>query len=119
MSMDFSLLQNSILFTNISGEGVCSMEINNNNQEHNSDLAAFKSACAKIHKTRPIPIRPRGTDNARVINVIETQALIGTDTDEDPVRYVMQYWDFDGKLLAAYDTYFDANIREMLRGRKT
>nr|DAJ71523.1 MAG TPA: hypothetical protein [Caudoviricetes sp.] len=47
--------------------------------------------------------RPRGTDSARVISVIETQALRGNGTDEDKCRTVTQYWDFNGKLLAEYD----------------
>lgn len=48
--------------------------------------------------------RPRGTDSARVIQVIETRALRGTGEDEtDMCREVKQYWDFDGKLLAEND----------------
>jgi hypothetical protein len=46
---------------------------------------------------------PRGTDSARVISVIETQALRGTGIEEDKCRIVTQYWDFDGKLLAEND----------------
>lgn len=44
--------------------------------------------------------RPRGTDSAKVIQVIETVALIGRGTHDDPVRTVTQYWDFSGNLLA-------------------
>lgn len=47
--------------------------------------------------------RSRGTDNARVIQVIETTALRGEGTEEDKYREVKQYWDFDGKLLAEND----------------
>lgn len=47
--------------------------------------------------------RPRGTDSARVIQVIETRAMRGKGTDEDPCRIVRQYWDFDGKILAEHD----------------
>ena len=47
--------------------------------------------------------RPRGTDKARVISVIETQSLRGAGTEEDPCRIVIQYWDFDGKKLAEND----------------
>ncbi len=50
-------------------------------------------------------IRPRGTDNAKVIQVIETCSLRGKGTDDDPCRNVKQYWDFDGKLLAESDPY--------------
>lgn len=46
---------------------------------------------------------PRGTDSARVISVIETQALRGTGIEEDKCRIVTQYWGFDGKLLAEND----------------
>lgn len=47
--------------------------------------------------------RPRGTDNARVIQVIETTALRGEGTVEDKCREVKQYWNFDGELLAEND----------------
>lgn len=48
--------------------------------------------------------RPRGTDKARVIQVIETRSLRGRGLDEnDMCREVMQYWDFDGNLLAEND----------------
>lgn len=48
--------------------------------------------------------RPRGTDNARVIQVIETKSIRGTgDNEKDMCREVRQYWDFDGNLLAEYD----------------
>lgn len=48
--------------------------------------------------------RPRGTDNARVIQVIETRSLRGTGIDDqDMCREVKQYWDFDGNLLAEND----------------
>lgn len=49
--------------------------------------------------------RPRGTDKARVISAIETKALRGAGTEDDPVRIVKQYWDFDGNLLAENDCY--------------
>jgi len=43
-----------------------------------------------------IMARPRGVDNARVIQVIETIALRGEGTNKDKCRKVKQYWDFDG-----------------------
>ena len=49
------------------------------------------------------PIRPRGVDGARVISVIETRALRGLGIEEDLLREVVQYWDFDGNLLAEND----------------
>lgn len=48
-------------------------------------------------------VRPRGTDGARVIQVIETHALRGRGTKEDKCRIVVQYWDFEGNLLAEND----------------
>lgn len=48
--------------------------------------------------------RPRGTDSARVIQVIETTALRGEGTTEDKCREVKQYWDFNGNFLAENDS---------------
>lgn len=53
-------------------------------------------------------VRPRGTDSAKVIQVIETQSLVGTGLSDDPVRVLTQYWDFDGNKLAERDSYLDA-----------
>lgn len=48
--------------------------------------------------------RPRACDGARVVNVIETRAIRGLGIDDsDPVRLVLQYWDFEGNLLAEKD----------------
>lgn len=47
--------------------------------------------------------RPRGTDSAKVIQVIVTSAISGRGVESDPVREVFQYWDFDGNLLAIND----------------
>ncbi len=47
--------------------------------------------------------RPRGTDSARVIQVIVTTAIRGAGTEKDMCRPVMQYWDFEGNLLAEND----------------
>jgi len=49
------------------------------------------------------PARPRGTDNAKVIQVICTESIRGYVTNSDMVRVVTQYWDFEGKLLAERD----------------
>lgn len=53
--------------------------------------------------------RPRGTDKAKVIKVIRTESIIGRGTKEDPVRWIYQYWDFKGKLLAKCDTLDETN----------
>lgn len=53
-------------------------------------------------------VRPRGTDRAEVIRVIRTTSLIGEGIEKDPVRYIYQYWDFDGNLLASKDEYKDS-----------
>ena len=47
---------------------------------------------------------PRGTEKACVIKVIKTTALLGAGTHKDPVRYLHQYWDFEGNLLAQHDS---------------
>lgn len=54
--------------------------------------------------------RPRGTDEAKVIQVIQTKSLLGKGTKEDPARFVYQYWDFKGDLLATYDTLVETNL---------
>lgn len=46
---------------------------------------------------------PRGTDSAKVIQVIQTKSLRGEGTQQDLCRTVTQYWDFDGNLLAEND----------------
>lgn len=47
---------------------------------------------------------PRGTDLAKVIQVIETKSARGSGKSEnDMCRIVTQYWDFEGNLLAEYD----------------
>ena len=52
-------------------------------------------------------VRPRATDSAKIIKVIETKSLVGFGTNEDPCRIVTQYWDFDGLLLATVDPLMD------------
>jgi hypothetical protein len=53
-------------------------------------------------------------EKARVIKVIETVSKKGNGTKKDPVRYVIQYWDLNGKLLSTHDTinegYFDETM---------
>lgn len=44
--------------------------------------------------------RPRGTDSARVVRVIRTEALEGAGTENDPCRMQVRYWSFEGELLA-------------------
>lgn len=45
--------------------------------------------------------RPRGTDSARLITVIETKALVGSGlSNSDLARITVQYWSLDGELLA-------------------
>lgn len=50
-------------------------------------------------------IKSLGCDHAKVIQVIETQATRGAGTEGDPVRTVIQYWDFDGNHLAENDPH--------------
>lgn len=49
--------------------------------------------------------KPRGTDSARIIRVIETNALAGSGTEDDPYYISVQYWSFNGKLLAEKDRF--------------
>lgn len=54
---------------------------------------------------------PRGTDSARVISVIETVAVRGSEKSiVDQCRPVVQYWDFEGNLLAENDPCKENNI---------
>lgn len=48
-------------------------------------------------------VHPRGMDSAKVIQVIQTTALIGDGTESDPNRFVTQYWSLEGNLLAQFD----------------
>jgi hypothetical protein len=45
-------------------------------------------------------VGPRGTDSAKVIEVIETKSIRGDGTEDDLCREVTQYWSLDGELLA-------------------
>jgi hypothetical protein len=45
-------------------------------------------------------VRPRGTDSAKVIQVIVTKSLEGIGTEEDPCKIQTRYWSLDGILLA-------------------
>ena len=55
-------------------------------------------------------IKIRGTDKAEIIQVIKTTSAIGAGTKEDPARYIYQYWDMKGNLLASHDTLKDTDI---------
>lgn len=46
---------------------------------------------------------PRGTDSARIVEVIETRSLMGEGTPHDPCRTVIQYWHKNGELIATID----------------
>lgn len=45
----------------------------------------------------------KGTQSAKVIEVIKTQSVIGSGVAADPYRIIIQYWSFDGRLLAECD----------------
>ena len=51
-----------------------------------------------------VKARARGTDSAKVIQVIETKSIRGLGTEKDPVRTITQYWDLEGEFLAEKDT---------------
>lgn len=50
-------------------------------------------------------VRPRGTDGAKVIQVIETIPIRGSGIDTDPVRAVKQLWSLEGELIAENDPF--------------
>ena len=56
---------------------------------------------------------PRGTDSAKVIQVIETAALRGSGADDDPVRVVKQFWSFAGELIAEVDPFIDEECEKL------
>lgn len=45
----------------------------------------------------------KGTQSAKVIEVIETKSVIGSGVAADPYRIIVQFWSFDGRLLAECD----------------
>lgn len=61
----------------------------------------MRSVVSKMNKEKTV--RPRGTDSARIIKVIETKSIRGYGTEIDLCREVTQYWSLDGELLAEND----------------
>lgn len=55
--------------------------------------------------------RPRGTDSAKVIQVIVTESIEGRGISGDPVRCVLQYWSLEGELLAKCDSFYQSQVR--------
>lgn len=56
-----------------------------------------------------VPAQPlAGCEKVEMMSVIRTMTVYGAGTNEDPVRYLYQYWSTDGKLLAQHDTLEDA-----------
>lgn len=53
--------------------------------------------------SEPIRATPRTVDSVRVLQVIETVSMRGAGNDTSPARIVVQYWSFDGVLLAEND----------------
>ena len=54
----------------------------------------------------------RGTDSAKVIQVIETVAVRGDGSPENMCRWVHQYWSLEGELLAENDPCGEDHTRE-------
>ena len=54
--------------------------------------------------------RSKGIEKAKVIQIIQTTLIIGEGTEKDPTRYIYQYWDFKGNLLASHDTLNDNGV---------
>lgn len=45
----------------------------------------------------------RPPSSVQLVSLIHVSALRGADTDEDPTRFVEQYFSTDGRLLACFD----------------
>ena len=54
-------------------------------------------------------LQPRGVLAAQVVTVIKTAVAIGAGTNEDPNRYLYQYWSLEGELLAQNDPCQDSS----------
>lgn len=50
-----------------------------------------------------------GLKSVKLIEVIKTEAEIGSGTEKDPVRIAVQYWDLNGKLLFIVDSYYQSD----------
>ena len=57
-------------------------------------------------------IRSRGTDGAKVIQIIVTETTVGQGTPDDPCRRVEQYWFLDGTPLARIDPIAETSVQE-------
>lgn len=56
-----------------------------------------------------VKIEHKGPKKVNVIKVIKVVCRKGNGTSDNPVRYVYQYWDFKGNLLAEYDEWKEKN----------
>ena len=59
-------------------------------------------------------IRFRGTDSAKIVQLIRTTGPVGNGTETDPVRRVEQYWTLEGEPLFTRDDY----LREIASASK-
>lgn len=58
----------------------------------------------KNQEVNPLMDNPhRGTHSAVIIQVIQTMTSVGTGTEADPNRVIIEYWSLDGELLAVSD----------------
>lgn len=48
---------------------------------------------------------PRGTDSAKLVEVIETSSLRGLGTKDDPCRIVTQWWSKKGTFIGEHDPF--------------
>lgn len=49
------------------------------------------------------PIKPTGTDSARIVTLIVTEAKRGSGVPPDLHRIVREYWTLNGEKVAEYD----------------
>lgn len=68
----------------------------------------------KMREIKMIELKARRIDIARVVQVIEVVITRGAGTPEDIVRKVVQYWDFEGRLLSESDS--EAGLNKVENG---
>lgn len=53
----------------------------------------------------PWPFQRTNVTSAKVVYLIQVRAVTGKGTAEDPVREVIEYFDFEGEKMAELDTW--------------
>ncbi len=50
---------------------------------------------------------------AKVVQVICVESVVGSGTQEDPIRKVRELWTFEGELICTIDPIFEGQSREL------